>query len=291
VTLTATADEGYEFAHWVIGNRTYKGAELVWTVNADVTATPVFRAVDAEEYTVIFRSADGRVIATLTSTQVEAGELPAVPARYGYTGGAWDFEPADGITSNMSVYPTYTKEATSYTVTAVNGVASKEIAEYETRVKVTATINGFTAWVDENGTVLSTDREYVFFVTRNVTVTAVADAVADYSVTINPTSLNTSTSDTKYTMTLVGETMIGEGYRLIECGFVYTTKALDENTLKLGNTGVKKAVSTKLDAGQFAYNLKGAPKTATITARAYMVIEKDGVQTTVYSGLCDASWN
>ena len=292
VTLTATAADGYEFAYWMIGNRTYADSTLTWTVNADVTATPVFRALDAEEHTVIFRSADGRVIATMTSSEIDGGAaLPEVPTRYGYTNGAWDFEPADGITADLSVYPTYTKDATQYTVTAVGGTVSKGQAEYETRVKATATIDGFTAWVDENGNVLSTDAEYVFFVTRNVTVTAVSDKTADYGITINPTSLNTSTSATQYTITLIGETMFADGYRLIECGFVYTTKDLDEDALVMGAENVKKVVSSKRNAGQFAYTLKGAPKTATVTARAYMVIEKDGVQTAVYSGLCDASWN
>ena len=291
VTLKATTEVGYDFAYWIIGTRTYTTKTVYWTVNANVVATPVFRSKTTNEYVVTFYSIDGRLIDTMTSTEIESGaSLPSVPYRFGYTNGDWDFEPADGITSDKAVYPTYTKDATTYTVTVVGGTGGKTV-EFETRVTVVATATEFTAWVDENGNVLSTDRIYSFLATRDITLTATANTAADYAVAIDPTSLNTSTSDTTFTMSLVAQTMFSDDYRLIECGFVYTTAALDEDTLKIGNDGVKQKVSTKTTEGQFVYTLKNAPKSATITARAYMVIaDANGEQITVYSGLCDASW-
>ena len=294
VTLTATADSGYVFRYWLIGGRMYRSASVTLPVTADVEATPVFENTASEDYTVSFFTCDSRLIATIAASALDVDNLPEVPERYGYTALGWAYVWGDGISSDIDVYPQYIKDSsTFYTVEVTGGIASAITVPFETRVTVTATTTvGFVGWKNAADEIVSVRPVYSFFVVDDVELTAVYEgAKPAYIITVQDKTKNVSTSDSAFRLSVIGETFVDEGYTMLERGIVYATGDQTEETLVIGGTGVKKKVSSLVDNGQFMYTLNNAPKSAVITARAYMIIKDTlGNQQTVYSGLCDATF-
>ena len=294
VTLTATADSGYVFRYWLVGGRMYRSASVTLPVTADVEATPVFENTASEDYTVSFFTCDGRLIATIAASALDVDNLPEVPERYGYTALGWAYVWGDGITADIDVYPQYIKDAEMlYSVAVTGGIASAITVPFETRVTVTATTTaGFVGWKNAADEIVSTQPVYAFFVVDDVELTAVYEgAKPAYIITVQDKTKNVSTSDSAFRLSVIGETFVDEGYTMLERGIVYATGDQTEDSLVIGGTGVKKKVSSLVDNGQFMYTLNNAPKSAVITARAYMIIKDTlGNQQTVYSGLCDATF-
>ncbi len=300
VTLTATADEGYTFEYWLVNGRCYKNQEIAVMVNCDIIAEPVFRkdTPTADVYTVNFFSYDGRLVTLMKASEINSeDDLPEVPLRYGYIDGSWDFAFGD-ICADTDVYPNYTVDPTIlYQITVDGGTVNMTEANFETRIVVTANDKeNFAAWVDKDGYIVSISPVYTFYAARDLKLTAKRknDIVAlDHYINVNPTSLNISTSDDEFRLSIVADSFAdAETYAIVERGVIYTTKSLtSESSLVIGADGVKKKVASTTGNGQFMYSLTNAPKDATITARAYMILkDSDGNFTTAYSGLCDASW-
>ena len=300
VTLTATAQSGYSFVHWVVNSRVYTDAVLTLPVNSDMIATPVFRSdAGVTDPTINFFSHDGRLVASKKLSQI-AGEsdLPAVPARYGYVVNGWNFVPEEADPeSDEDVYPNYTKDTEiAYQFTCTGGTIDKTSAHFENRVTATATnAANFAAWVDEDGAVVSVQPTYVFYATQDVSLTAKSKsqmAVPNRFITTNKKTLNISLTNTTYRFSVVATSYVDEdAYLLVERGILYVASSATTDSLVIGGTGVKKKVATTFANGQFMYSMNGVPKTATVTARSYMIIkDAAGDLITVYGGLSDASW-
>ena len=105
---TVLTDEDYPE---VPAKEGYTGA---WNVVTDpITEDTTIEAVyTINTYTVTIVDEDGNVIGTITVEHgdiITAEDLPAVPAKEGYTG-KWII-PADGITGDTTIVPEYTKVA------------------------------------------------------------------------------------------------------------------------------------------------------------------------------------
>ena len=303
IVLTASANAGYEFRHWIIDGRIVAKSTVTWTVNDNITATPVFMTDNAGVFTVSFYSKDGRFLKSVPSNTITEADFPDLPVRYGYVATGWDINLDDGIFSDMAVYPNYTKDGSSLLNIRVTNGSLRYGAEsnltmvnaaFDTRIFVTPTVTaGFVAWLDENGRVVSTSVEYKFFATTDVVLTASYDTAhhRDYIININPETANISLSNSTYRFSVIAETHMSSDYRLIERGIVYTSNFTTEEALVIGNSGVKRKVSTSKTDGQFMYSINNAPKSASIMVRAYMIImDQNGNSLTVYSSVCNASW-
>lgn len=282
VTLNATPAEGYTFRYWQIGNRTYADSELEWTINANVTATPVF--VESEPatvvYTVEFRSADGRLIATNTydpATGEWTGAEPEVPARYGYTVSGWDYAREEGVDSDRVIKPNYTKDL------SVQITIGGQSYNFEDRVTMNASNpETFVAWVDESGAIVSTNPNYTFFAAGSVTLTESTTANVAAGSVSKPILLAGAVSGGKFRMSIVANTYVPEGATFVEAGIVYSTSNSDPTI----ENGAKKKVSSTIEAGQFMYSLNNTPADADthIYVKAYVVVAIDGVvQAPIYS--------
>ena len=99
IELSATPDEGYEFFAWY-----EKGTRRLASVNQAfsfvITSNTEMQAVFIPENTRVlrFENASGQLVKYIAKTTAEWNEIsdlsalaPAVPYRYGYTDGAWDY--------------------------------------------------------------------------------------------------------------------------------------------------------------------------------------------------------
>lgn len=303
LTVTTTVNDGYTLAYWLVNDRYYKpSASFELPINCDVVIVPVYRSTSGDAsnvYTLRFFTADGRLIDTMLSSEINSeSDLPEVPDRYGYTISGWDIALEDGIDSDKDVFPSYKKVSDTFTVAVIGGTANVTAPQFEDKVIATAdNADTFAAWVDESGNVVSVDATYKFFATQDIVLIAKSKsemAVPSYFITVDKESQNISTSDTKYRLLVVANAYYDAArYTMVERGIVYTqVPNLSKNAFVIGGEGVKKAVSSATGIGQFMYSLNGAPKGSTITARAYMVLkDANGKFQTVYSDLCNATWN
>lgn len=126
VTLTATANEGYEFVGWydTINNLYFsKNAEYSFKLTTNTSLKAVF--VNEQSATLTFTTYSNWVQSTITKTIDEWNAvtsidelLPAVPYRYGYTNGRWVYDNAEVLEKlqtgeNVSLIPEYDKDDTS----------------------------------------------------------------------------------------------------------------------------------------------------------------------------------
>ena len=301
LTLTATADEGYVFSYWLVNGRVFTQSELVITVNGPVVAKPMFSAiaVDPADTMVSFFTADGRLVAQMSWTDIlNGGDLPTVPTRYGFINGQWDVVPDGEDLSQTEVYPTYQKDPSIVYSIAVtdDSILSKTTAAFNDRITVSAADpSGFAAWVDQTGRIVSVNPSYTFYASQDVVLTAkTTDEVAPvaYYININAKPIAVSTTGTTFRLSVVADSYADNAtYTVAERGILYTAASMTEADMVIGAAGVKKKAATTAGNGQFMYSLNGVPKDASVTVRAYMTIrDAAGNVTTVYSALCDASW-
>lgn len=286
IELTATANDGYTFKYWMVGNRTYVGETLTLTVNRDVTVEPVFvSTAPAADYTVTFRAKDGRVVAALSLNALKDGTavLPAVPERFGYVSGEWQEYNWSEVNGDLNVYANYVKEETTYTIDVVGGTASSTTVKFEDMVTLTATDANFKAW-KINGVIVSTDATYTLYATDDMTVEAVTEAPTASSATVQLGG--TAVVGGKFRLTAIGNVYVADGETFVEAGIVYSITADDEDTLTIGAAGVGKKISSIREAGQFMYTLTGAPEKTEIFVRSYVITKNaEGNLVTTYSAV------
>ena len=283
-TLTATANEGYTFKYWIVNDRVYLDETITLTVKGDTAVKAVFAADEvAEDYdpTVTFLTKDGRVVATLKKSELIGGaELPAVPARYGFTGAEWEAIVVEEIEVDTEVYAIYFKEDVTYTITVTGGDVSKKTAHFDEAIVLTATIEGFKAW-EINGVIASTDAEYRCFVTGDMTIVAVTDEVNASAAAVRVDGMNVAGG--KFSMVSIGSVYVADGYTFVEAGIVYSVA---NSNPEIGATGVGKKVSSIREAGQFMYVLNGAPAENVIYVRSYVITkDAEGNLNTTYSAV------
>ena len=296
VTLTATPVEGAKFVGWTVNGATTVSTEatIEATVLADVTYTPVFAIDKADEFTVTFVDSFGNVISAQTVTSGSAITVPAAPARPGYTAATengWSMtnDEIAALTASATITAQYVKDAEkTFTVTAtgcditVNGVTTAGTATdvaYDTLVTVKAA--DATAW-EINGVTVAYGDTYTFYVSSDVTLTKVVDAVTA-TPTIANVSVTTVTSDIKRAVFTATRSMTDD-CTFVDAGFVYGKGDLGEITLDdVTGTTVKAAyVKTPVEQFSLMYGLRA--QTGTMTARAFLAyIDAEGNTQVIYA--------
>ena len=176
VTLTATANDGYEFVNWTkAGEEVSTEATYSLTVTENVDLVANF---ELKTYTVEFLNYDGEVLQSSTvnhgETPVYSGKTPERPAdeQYTYTFSDWDNAIA-AATSDQTYKAQFNTTVNQYTI-IVNAeygtVTGAGTYDYGTNVTLTATANPgyeFIGW--SNG---ETANPYTFTVTEDVDLVA-----------------------------------------------------------------------------------------------------------------------
>ena len=207
-TVTATANDNYEFVGWKDSYGTTVSTDAVYnfTVIGDATLTPEFVKVKTDEgadiayVTVSFYHQSGKL---LDSRKVVSGEgkitnTVNAPTKVGFDFLGWsakasgataedvvDFKTAT-FSENTSLYPVFKAQDITYTLTV--GSQTEQKAP-QSSVTVTADpMEGkqFVGWKDANGNIVSYDSTYTFIITGDTTLTAYYEQ-ADSEVVKEPT--------------------------------------------------------------------------------------------------------
>ena len=283
-TLKATANEGAEFIGWMVnGKMVSKNAVYTTAAYADLTYVPVFAPKAAVDFVVTFIDQFNKVIATIASSEL-AGltELPSAPDYPHYTFEGYDLtlDEVKALTDSKVVTASYTKDETTYTVTAYGCTITVDGAVYEETATVShdarVTVKPNSADVAKSWTVNSSQAafgaEYSFYVTANVEV-----AYSTLDVTVAPTVANVSTDqidDVK--VRFLATRSVTDGYTLLESGFVYG-KDMNSADIVLDNvngTTCRVIKNSNMAAdGQFALTVGIASKTGKIGVAAYIIVK------------------
>ena len=308
-TVTATANDNYEFAGWKDSYGTTVSTDAVYnfTVLGDTALTPEFVKVKTDEgneiayVTVSFYHQSGKL---LDSQKVVSGEGKITntinaPTKVGFDFLGWsakasgataedvvDFETAT-FSENTSLYPVFKVQDITYTLTV--GLQTEQKVP-QSSVTVTADpIDGkqFVGWKDANGNIVSYDSTYTFIITGDTTLEAYYEQ-ADSEVVKEPTIIIAQPTYEDitggYKMSFYFNYTVPEDCKLVDIGIIRKKGDYAADGITLETDGVSQySVLSKLGReGQFYYtksNYYGTGHTVT----GYMIYEKNGIRYTVYS--------
>ena len=308
-TVTATANDNYEFVGWKDSYGTTVSTDAVYnfTVIGDATLKPEFVKVKTDEgadiayVTVSFYHQSGKL---LDSQKVVSGEgkitnTVNAPTKVGFDFLGWsakaigataedvvDFKTAT-FSENTSLYPVFKAQDITYTLTV--GSQTEQKAP-QSSVTVTADpMEGkqFVGWKDANGNIISYDSTYTFIITGDTTLEAYYEQ-ADSEVIKEPTIIiaHPTYEDITggYKMAFYFNYSVPEDCELVDIGIIRKKGDYEAVGITLETDGVSQySVLSKLGSeGQFYYtksNYYGTGHTVT----GYMIYEKNGIRYTVYS--------
>ena len=308
-TVTATANDGYEFVGWKDSYGTTVSTDAVYsfTVLGDTALTPEFVKIKTDEgneiayVTVSFYHQSGKL---LDSQKLVLGEgkittTVNAPTKVGFDFLGWsakasgataedvvDFKTAT-FSENTSLYPVFKAQNITYTLTV--GSQTEQKAP-QSSVTVTADpIEGkqFVGWKDANGNIVSYDSTYTFIITGDTTLEAYyeqadSEVVKEPMITIAQPTYEDITGG--YKMAFYFNYTVPEDCKLVDIGIFRKKDDHKADGITLETDGISQySVLSKLGSeGQFYYtksNYYGTGHTVT----GYMIYEKNGIRYTVYS--------
>lgn len=308
-TVTATANDGYEFVGWKDSYGTTVSTDAVYsfTVLGDTALTPEFVKIKTDEgneiayVTVSFYHQSGKL---LDSQKLVLGEgkittTVNAPTKVGFDFLGWSVK-ASGATAedvvdfktatfseNTSLYPVFKAQNITYTLTV--GSQTEQKAP-QSSVTVTADpIEGkqFVGWKDANGNIVSYDSTYTFIITGDTTLEAYyeqadSEVVKEPMITIAQPTYEDITGG--YKMAFYFNYTVPEDCKLVDIGIIRKKGDHKADGITLETDGISQySVLSKLGSeGQFYYtksNYYGTGHTVT----GYMIYEKNGIRYTVYS--------
>lgn len=322
-TVTATANDGYEFVGWKDSYGTTVSTDAVYsfTVIGDATLTPEFVKVKTDEgadiayVTVSFYHQSGKL---LDSQKVVLGEgkittTVNAPTKVGFDFLGWsakasgataedvvDFKTAT-FSENTSLYPVFKAQDITYTLTV--GSQTEQKAP-QSSVTVTADpIDGkqFVGWKDANGNIVSYDSTYTFIITGDTTLTAYyeqvdSEVVKEPTIVIGEPVISVKEQGVSKKATMYFNYDIPSGNELVDIGVVYVSGK--QNTLDMNTPGVViRSAMSIINASpnnvknQFYYS-KTMTADSEYTFMGYIVYtDSSGKRITIYSDLKNASYN
>ncbi len=224
VEVTATPDEGYEFAYWrnASGKHLSSEATETFTVNTNTSVIAVFDKVVAEEgdttVPVYFYNENGSLIEKKDvekGTTFETASNGIEKSLTGFTFREWSISKDTIINSILRAVALYDKETTEYSVTVGGKVAAT--GAYGTKVTVNGSDN-FVAWKLGNN-IVSYDKNYSFYIWGNITL----EEGTEGEVTVSPTVAINEKGDSYFIAYNVPE-----GYSLVEAGIVFAETGVPE---------------------------------------------------------------
>ena len=307
LNLKAQADSGYTFSHWADANGNIKSYETSLTVvltEQPVSVTAVFAkdtAVNGDNVTIYFKNRSNKIV---SSTVVKYGATVTLPdaslaACYGYTVNGWLVN-GEIVTSgtfvateNAIIAADYTKNSTTYKVIINNAV--KEIySYYNYNDLISITFDDsllgdgeyFGGWINENGSIVSYDKNYSFYVGADTTISAIVSTDAAESVpTINVT--DASLIENGQRASFLTERYVPAGYTYVNAGVIFTAGEYDELTLDaVDNTAIySRSVSSTNANGQFRQTIGSSTGAElNVSLVAYLTyLDAEGNLNTIYT--------
>ena len=308
-TVTATANDNYEFVGWkdIYGTTVSTDAVYSFTVIGNATLTPEFVKVKTDEgadiayVTVSFYHQSGKLLDSQKLVLGEGKITTSVnaPTKVGFDFLGWsakasgataedvvDFKTAT-FSENTSLYPVFKAQDITYTLTV--GLQTEQKAPQSSVTVAADPIEGkqFVGWKDANGNIVSYDSTYTFIITGDTTLEAYYEQ-ADSEVVKEPTIIIAQPTYEDitggYKMSFYFNYTVPEDCKLVDIGIIRKKGDYAADGITLETDGVSQySVLFKLGReGQFYYtksNYYGTGHTVT----GYMIYEKNGIRYTVYS--------
>ncbi|MBQ9846603.1 MAG: hypothetical protein IJO58_02160 [Clostridia bacterium] len=307
LNLKAQANSGYTFSHWADADGNIKSYETALTVvltEQGVSVTAVFAkdtATDGDNVTIYFKNRSNKIVSSITVAYGENVTLPdaSLAACYGYTVNGWLVNGQLISTGSFTATETtiisadYTKLSTTYKI-IVNDAVNEIYSLYNYNDIVSITFDDgllgegeyFGGWVNEDGSIVSYDKNYSFYVGADATISAIVSTVEAESVpTINVT--DASLIENGQRASFLTERYVPAGYTYVNAGVIFTAGEYDELTLDtVDNTAIySRSVSSTSANGQFRQTL-GSSTSAELNVSlvAYLTyMDAEGNINTIYS--------
>lgn len=286
-TVTASIDPtvtDYVFDYWEAnGKIVCKNPVYEFLVTEDITITAQFKPASGTTHTVLFKDINGVI---LQRQQVEHGTAASAPvnnpSKPGKIFTGWDRE-FNNVTGDLVITALYQSDNQLRYTVKVNGVVKGEYV-FDTKIKVTADADGFSYWKRADGKIMSYQPEYEFFVSGDLSLTAVYhdDTTPKKPSVVIDNNVIIDTSVQK--MSFVSQVALPLGYEIIECG---TLISVQNNDFTLNSPNILKIkAGTLTPTLQYMVTLTQIPAGKTRYAKGY-VVYKDIVNSTIsiaYSG-------
>ena len=314
IELTALADEDYEFGYWANANGDVLSRDAIWTATLSKSAyykAVFFKTAPAETDTanILFYGRNGKTVASYSAQIGTSIALPSLPYAYGYTCIGWTVNgavmsagTAVEVSGDMVISAAYVKNTNKYLVTVdggkIGGAESTGSFDYNSKITVVfdqSTLSDgevFGGWHisgSADGSVISYDPAYTFYVGADVTLCAIVSAsAAEAKPVCDVTDISLTDSGSK--VSFLTERTLPDGYTLVGSGVVYTADASKADSLTLGGLGTtvfKKAASYTNPNGQFRLTVSSRDGSAIkVYVVSYLIyIDKAGIEHTVYSSV------
>ena len=208
VTLTATANEGYEFVNWTVAGEEVS-VDANFTSEAITAETEFVANFQVKEYNVVYK-VDGEEYQTVPTAFGSTITPIAEPEKEGYTFSGWSEVPETMPASDVEVTGTFTKNVYTVSVSVNNsayGSVSPETAnvEHGETITLTATANlgyQFVGWFEE-GRNISNETNFSIIITSEKNYIATFEAIDKVNVTVVDEN-RTETKSTVYANVTVG---------------------------------------------------------------------------------------
>lgn len=203
-----------------------------------IAGDTVINCVSKNAGVVSFYNANGDLITSKKFTKFTIGSFPAAPTLYGHTFTGWDktaeeIDKAVKAGKSVKVTAQYKKNLTYYSLVLNGGeVVDTSSDDYNGEMSFrefsTVTVKAsfetpiFRYWVDANGNIVSYRREYKFYMSNNLELTAVYGVTP---VTKQPTVRTISAYYDKENKrsVFVSERDVPDEYKILETGFLLSS--------------------------------------------------------------------
>ena len=302
INLTATPVGTAKFVGWEIGgNIVSKEATYSTKAVSDITITPVFEDAAAETITVTFFDKYGNTVKQYKNMEVADYQAAiAAPTYPSYTFESWDKTKDEilALDASTTIWANYKKveedQIAKYTVITnaevvlPAGIVNGEIP-YDTQV----TVKDETAAAWKIGeTIVAYGTSYTFYVGSDVAIDPVFEVAEEKASTVVIGANLLAGSDYKFN--IVATRNVPDSFTLVDYGFVYG-KDLTDAELDLDKVGTVAASGATIKAvhagtrntesNEFAFNYGIKAKNAPVTAKSFVVAEKDGETEIIYSDM------
>lgn len=317
-TLKAIPNDGYRFAKWttLTDTSTIVSTDPTFTFRTGTGQYQYiawFEKVVEDQVTVTFRNSVTDTVMEMQTIKKGSDITPPVPSVYanktfdGWYVGDKKVELVEGkifnVTSDMTLEARYKVTETTYTVKVENGIISGT-SNTEVQMKfddpVTVVANkpeenmNFAGW-SIDGSIVSYNTTYTFYVKGNTTITATyteAPVEVKPTVFIDPKVVQFDQGagfENLYKLQFVIRSNIPEdlGYTPVKCGIVFR-KADVLNSDELSINGTNVTVGGKTDITNiYTYTavISKLPAGQVVSARGYVTYMKNGVTETIYTDM------
>lgn len=217
----------------------------------------------------------------------EAVNVPSAGVLPGFTFKQWSMTPEEVSASkeNVVVYPEYTVNDESYTVTITNDAyvsGAGTYKNYQTVNLKAEPVNGegksFSYWQDSEGNIVSYVRDYSFRINYDTTLTAV------YGESVTPVPVirvSKVVPDTKvFQVTFFAERSVPDAYTVVSHGMLVSSVEQTENTMTVGaasdtmDATIRKACGKSNEScGTFSVTKSNVDYYQNIFVRPFMIVK------------------